>query len=180
MSAINTRIANELNVQVAQVTAAVDLLGEGATVPFIARYRKEKTGGLDDTQLRKLEERLDYLRQLDDRRTTVLKSISEQGKLTPELERDIHAALDKVTLEDLFRIVNTARTEARDNQLENSARFTSLEQNLASMRGDLAGLRADQATLAKMIADQSGRIDRLAERFDRIERRLDLSDAPAG
>ena len=102
MSAINTRIANELNVQVAQVTAAVDLLGEGATVPFIARYRKEKTGGLDDTQLRKLEERLDYLRQLDDRRTTVLKSISEQGKLTPELERDIHAALDKVTLEDLY------------------------------------------------------------------------------
>lgn len=102
MSAINSRIARELGVPVGQVTAAVDLLGEGATVPFIARYRKEKTGGLDDTQLRKLEERLDYLRQLDDRRTTVLKAITEQGKLTPELERDINAATDKVTLEDLY------------------------------------------------------------------------------
>lgn len=102
MSAINTQIADELNVQVGQVTAAVDLLGEGATVPFIARYRKEKTGGLDDTQLRKLEERLDYLRQLNDRRATVLKTIIEQGKLTPELERDINAAADKVTLEDLY------------------------------------------------------------------------------
>ena len=69
----------------AQVAAAVELLGEGATVPFIARYRKEKTGGLDDTQLRKLEERLGYLRELEDRRATVLKSIEEQGKLTPEL-----------------------------------------------------------------------------------------------
>ncbi len=102
MSAINTRIAQELNVQVGQVAAAVDLLGEGATVPFIARYRKEKTGGLDDTQLRKLEERLDYLRQLDERRATVLKAIAEQDKLTPELERDIQAAADKVTLEDLY------------------------------------------------------------------------------
>ena len=102
MTAINTRIAKELNVPTAQVTAAVDLLGEGATVPFIARYRKEKTGGLDDTQLRKLEERLDYLRQLEDRRGTVLKSITEQGKLTPELEHDINAAEDKVTLEDLY------------------------------------------------------------------------------
>ena len=102
MPAINTRIAQELNVQVGQVAAAVDLLGEGATVPFIARYRKEKTGGLDDTQLRKLEERLDYLRQLDERRATVLKAIADQDKLTPELERDIQAAADKVTLEDLY------------------------------------------------------------------------------
>lgn len=102
MSAINARIATELNVREAQVTAAVDLLGEGSTVPFIARYRKEKTGGLDDTQLRRLEERLDYLRQLEDRRAAVLKTITEQGKLTPELTRDINAATDKVTLEDLY------------------------------------------------------------------------------
>ena len=88
MSAITARIASELNVQVGQVAAAVELLGEGATVPFIARYRKEKTGGLDDTQLRKLEERLDYLRQLDERRATVLKAITEQGKLTPEPRED--------------------------------------------------------------------------------------------
>ena len=85
-----------------QVAAAVELLGEGSTVPFIARYRKEKTGGLDDTQLRKLEERLGYLRELEDRRATVLKSIEEQGKLTPELARSINGAATKVELEDLY------------------------------------------------------------------------------
>src|SRR5262245_50116851 len=99
---INQRIATELGVGVGQVAATVELLGEGATVPFIARYRKEKTGGLDDTQLRKLEERLGYLRDLEERRATVLKSIEEQGKLTPELARDIGAALTKVELEDLY------------------------------------------------------------------------------
>jgi uncharacterized protein len=99
---INQRIATELGVGIAQVAAAVELLGEGATVPFIARYRKEKTGGLDDTQLRKLEERLGYLRELEERRATVLESIEEQGKLTPELARAINAAETKVALEDLY------------------------------------------------------------------------------
>jgi protein Tex len=99
---INQRIAAELSVGVGQVAAAVGLLGEGATVPFIARYRKERTGGLDDTQLRKLEERLGYLRELEDRRATVLKSIEEQGKLTPELARAIADAETKVSLEDLY------------------------------------------------------------------------------
>jgi uncharacterized protein len=102
MDKINQRIATELGVGVGQVSAAVELLGEGATVPFIARYRKEKTGGLDDTQLRKLEERLGYLRELEERRVTVLKSIEEQGKLTPELSRSITAAQTKVELEDLY------------------------------------------------------------------------------
>lgn len=102
MDSINTRIAKELNVQVAQVTAAVELLGDGATVPFIARYRKEKTGGLDDTQLRKLDERLGYLTELEGRRTAVLKRITEQGKLTPELERALRAADTKVDLDDLY------------------------------------------------------------------------------
>ncbi len=99
---INQRIAAELGVGVSQVAATVELLGEGATVPFIARYRKEKTGGLDDTQLRKLEERLGYLRELEDRRATVLKCIEEQGKLTPELARAINGAETKVELEDLY------------------------------------------------------------------------------
>jgi uncharacterized protein len=99
---INQRIASELSVSVGQVAAAVELLGEGATVPFIARYRKERTGGLDDTQLRKLEERLSYLRELEDRRATVLKSIEEQGKMTPELARSILEADTKVALEDLY------------------------------------------------------------------------------
>jgi uncharacterized protein len=102
LDTITTRIAAELGVKTEQVAAAVDLLGEGATVPFIARYRKERTGGLDDTQLRKLEERHSYLRDLEDRRATVLKSIGDQGKLTAELERSIRAAATKVDLEDLY------------------------------------------------------------------------------
>ena len=102
MDKINQQIARELGVNVAQVAATVELLAEGSTVPFIARYRKEKTGGLDDTQLRKLDERLGYLRELEDRRATVLKSIDEQGKLTPELARSINAADNKVALEDIY------------------------------------------------------------------------------
>ena len=102
MDKINQQIARELGVNVSQVAATVDLLAEGSTVPFIARYRKEKTGGLDDTQLRKLDERLTYLRELEDRRATVLKSIEEQGKLTPELSKSIMDAADKVSLEDIY------------------------------------------------------------------------------
>ena len=99
---IEEQIATELNVKTAQVRAAIQLLDEGATVPFIARYRKEVTGGLDDTQLRTLEERLTYLRELEERRQSVLASIEEQGKLTPELKADIDAAETKQRLEDLY------------------------------------------------------------------------------
>ncbi len=96
------RIAEELSVNIKQVNAAVALLDEGATVPFISRYRKEVTGGLDDTQLRQLEERLRYLRELNDRRKTILDSISSQDKLTPELEKAIIEADTKTLLEDLY------------------------------------------------------------------------------
>jgi uncharacterized protein len=99
---IEHRIADELGASAAQVVAAIKLLDEGATVPFIARYRKEATGGLDDIQLRKLEERLGYLRDLEDRRVAVLKSIDDQDKLTPELKSDILAADTKTRLEDLY------------------------------------------------------------------------------
>lgn len=102
MLSIGQRIANELNVQEWQVKAAVDLLDGGATVPFIARYRKEVTGTLDDAQLRTLEERLRYLRELEDRRKTILDSIREQGKLTDELGLQINAADTKARLEDLY------------------------------------------------------------------------------
>jgi uncharacterized protein len=102
MDKITQRIADELRVGTGQVASAVALLDEGATVPFIARYRKEKTGGLDDTQLRTLSERLVYLRELEDRRATVLRSIEEQGKLTPDLSRALNAAMTKVELEDLY------------------------------------------------------------------------------
>jgi protein Tex len=95
-------IANELTVKPEQVLAAIQLLDEGSTVPFIARYRKEVTGGLDDTQLRALDSRLSYLRELEDRKQTILKSIEEQGKLTPELSQSITQTLSKTELEDLY------------------------------------------------------------------------------
>jgi uncharacterized protein len=99
---VEARIAQELGVRGEQVRAAVGLLDGGSTVPFVARYRKEVTGGLDDTQLRTLEERLGYLRELEDRRETVLTSIREQGKLTPELEAQVRAADTKSRLEDVY------------------------------------------------------------------------------
>ncbi len=102
MTSITQRIADEIGVRVPQVEAAVALLDEKATVPFIARYRKEATGGLDDTQLRTLEERLTYLRELEERRAAILKSIDEQGKLTPELKASIDGAETKARLEDLY------------------------------------------------------------------------------
>ena len=102
MTSILERIARELNVRVAQVDAAVRLLDDKATVPFIARYRKEATGGLDDTELRTLEERLNYLRELEDRRATIRKSVAEQGKLTPELDAQLREADTKARLEDLY------------------------------------------------------------------------------
>ncbi len=102
LPSIESRIATELSAKPQQVIAAVALLDEGATVPFIARYRKEATGGLDDTQLRTLEERLGYLRELEERRTAIIASIDEQKKLTPQLRASIEAADTKQRLEDLY------------------------------------------------------------------------------
>ncbi len=102
MSNISARLATELSAQQPQVVAAIKLLDEGATVPFIARYRKEVTGGLDDTQLRLLEQRLSYLRELEERRSFILNTIEEQGKLTAELSADINNADSKTELEDLY------------------------------------------------------------------------------
>ena len=101
-SSISRRIAEELSVREQQVAAATALLDEGATVPFIARYRKEVTGGLDDSQMRQLEERLSYLRELEERRAAILKSIDEQGKLSDELIKAINSADTKTRLEDLY------------------------------------------------------------------------------
>ncbi|MEO6322498.1 MAG: Tex family protein [Polaromonas sp.] len=102
MQKIIRQIAAEIRAQEHQVKVAVELLDGGATVPFVARYRKEATGGLDDIQLRELEQRLSYLRELEDRREAVLKSIDEQGKLTPELRAAIEFAITKQDLEDLY------------------------------------------------------------------------------
>jgi uncharacterized protein len=161
MDRINQRIASELGVGVGQVAAAVELLGEGATVPFIARYRKERTGGLDDTQLRKLAERLGYLRELEDRRATVLKSIEEQGKLTTELARAVNDADTKVALEDLYapyrpkrrtkaQIAREAGLEPLANALlanpalvpdAEAAKFVDGEKGVADARAALDGAR---------------------------------------
>src|SRR5690606_29630007 len=95
-------VAEEIHAAQAQVEAAIELLDGGATVPFIARYRKEATGGLDDGQLRTLETRLTYLRELEERRAAILASIDEQGKLTPDLREALTAADTKSRLEDLY------------------------------------------------------------------------------
>ena len=102
MIPIARRIADELQVRVSQVEATIALLDDKSTVPFIARYRKEATGGLDDTQLRALDERLTYLRELEDRRAAIIESITAQGKLTPELAAALDAADTKARLEDLY------------------------------------------------------------------------------
>ncbi|MCB2044246.1 MAG: RNA-binding transcriptional accessory protein, partial [Rhodoferax sp.] len=102
MSAIVSRIAHELGVREAQVQAAVDLLDGGATVPFVARYRKEATGGLDDVALREIDTRLTYLREMQERCASILAAIEEQGKLTPELRQALLAAATKQELEDLY------------------------------------------------------------------------------
>ena len=102
LNSIVSTIATEIQAQPAHVQAAIQLMDEGATVPFIARYRKEATGGLDDSQLRTLQTRLTYLRELAERRLTILASITEQGKLTQTLSAQIHAAETKAQLEDLY------------------------------------------------------------------------------
>ncbi len=128
LPSIESRIADELGVRTAQVIAAIQLLDEGATVPFIARYRKEVTNGLDDTQLRNLDERLGYLRDMETRRDAILASIDEQGKLTPELKTEILIAETKQRLEDLYLpYKQKRRTKA---QIAREAGLEPLAQNL--------------------------------------------------
>ena len=162
MLSIEQRIANDIAAKADQVRAAVDLLDGGATVPFIARYRKEVTGGLDDTQLRTLEERLHYLRELEDRRSAILASIEEQGKLTDALKGDLLAADTKARLEDLYLPYKPKRRTkaqiAREAGLEPLAlglredptlvpetfaeSFVDAEKGVADVRAALDGARA--------------------------------------
>jgi uncharacterized protein len=125
MNSIEHILANELAVTPRQVWAAIKLLDSGATVPFIARYRKEATGGLSDTHLRMLEDRLEAVRELESRRVEVLKSVEEQGKLTPELKILLEQAQTKSSLEDLylpFRPKKVSKAQvARDKGLESLA-----------------------------------------------------------
>lgn len=175
-------IANELNVAERQVQAAVDLLDDGATVPFIARYRKEATGGLDDTQLRLLDERLHYLRELESRKQTVLKSIEEQGKLSEELLEKIKACDNKTALEDIYLPYKPKRRTkaqiAREQGLQPLADlllkeafrqpekeaqvFVNAQKNLPDIKAVLDGTRA---ILMETFAEDADLIAALREQF---------------
>ena len=182
---ISQRIAEELAVREAQVNAAIDLLDEGATVPFIARYRKEATGALDDTQMRHLEERLHYLRDLDERRDAILKSIDEQGKLTAELSRAIAAADTKNRLEALYLPFKPRRRPpaqiAREAGLEPLA-DNLLQDPMLDPESEAAGFlsAADGFTDIKSTLDGARQIlmERFAEDADLLEKSL-LRPAPS-
>lgn len=177
---IEHQIAGELNARPEQVQAAVRLLDEGATVPFIARYRKEVTGGLDDSQLRTLESRLCYLRELADRRQVILRSIEEQGKLTPELARELNEADSKTRLEDLYLPYKPKRRTKGQMAIEaglepladlllgdpmkdpeqEAVRFLNAEQGITDGKAALDGARyilmerfAEQADLLEKLRD---------------------------
>ncbi|WP_321878511.1 Tex family protein [Burkholderia cepacia] len=162
------RIATELSVQPRQVAAAVQLLDEGSTVPFIARYRKEVTGNLDDTQLRQLEERLLYLRELEDRRAAILSSIDEQGKLTDELRAAIDTADSKQVLEDLYLPYKPKRRTraqiAREAGLEPLAQALLANPLLDPQAEAAAYVDADKG-VADVKAALDGARDILSEQF---------------
>ena len=168
MDKILLQIAAELKVAPRQVNAAVELLDGGATVPFIARYRKEATDGLDDIQLRELETRLAYLRELEERRTAVLKSIQEQGKLTPELQAAIDAAPTKQDLEDLYLPYKQKRRTkgmiAREAGLEPLADKLFADPTLDPLVEAQAFINAE-AGFADAFAVQDGVRDLLSERW---------------
>ncbi|HGC5851673.1 MULTISPECIES: Tex family protein [Serratia] len=173
-------IATELQARPEQVDSAIRLLDEGNTVPFIARYRKEVTGGLDDTQLRQLETRLGYLRELEDRRQTILKSIDEQGKLTEQLAGAINATLSKTELEDLYLpykpkrrtrgqiaieaglepLADTLWQDPQQQPEQLAERYVDAEKGVADVKAALDGARyilmerfAEDATLLAKVRD---------------------------
>ncbi|MFL5161737.1 MAG: Tex family protein [Microvirga sp.] len=182
MLSIGQRIANELNVQEWQVKAAVELLDGGSTVPFVARYRKEVTGTLDDAQLRTLDERLRYLRELEDRRKTILDSIREQGKLTDELALQINTADTKARLEDLYlpykpkrrtkaQIAKEAGLEPLADLLlsdparqpkEAAAAFVNAEKGVATPEAALEGARS---ILVERLAENAELLGALRETY---------------
>ena len=182
MLSIPAIIAGELGVRQDQITAAIELLDGGATVPFISRYRKEVTGGLDDSQLRLLEQRLGYLRELEDRRETILKSIDEQGKLTEDLAKAIRAAETKTTLEDLYLPYKPKRRTraqiAREAGLQpladslmadpgldpvvESEKYIDADKSIETSKAALEGARD---ILMEQFSEDAGLIGRLRERM---------------
>src|SRR5258707_546813 len=149
-------IAKLLNVPLKGMSAVIALLDEGATVPFIARYRKEVTGNLDEVQIRDIQEKLEYFRELEERRETVLASISAQGKLTPELQAKIEAALEKAELEDLYLPYKPKRRTkasiAREKGLEPLAQFL-WDQAAAARLADFAATFVNETLDVSSAAD---------------------------
>ncbi|ELP3387512.1 RNA-binding transcriptional accessory protein [Vibrio cholerae] len=182
--AICHQIAQELNVRPEQVIAAVTLIDDGNTVPFIARYRKEVTGGLDDTQLRNLDSRLAYLREMDDRRQTILKSIQEQGKLTPELEQAILSADSKNRLEDLYLpykpkrrtkgqiaieaglepLADTLWAQPNTDPESEAAKYINAEKGVADSKAALDGARA---IVMERIAEDANLLEKIRQHLNR-------------
>ena len=178
LPSIESRLAAELDVHPNQVAAAVQLLDDGATVPFIARYRKEATGNLDDTQLRNLEERLGYLRELEERRAAIIQSIDEQGKLTPALRDEVEHAETKQRLEDLYLPYKPKRRTkaqiAREAGLEpladalyadptlspdvEAARYVDADKGVADVKAALDGARQ---ILMERFAEDAALLDKL-------------------
>ena len=197
MKPIAERIAEELSVRPAQVAAAIGLIDEGSTVPFIARYRKEATGALDDTELRTLETRLVYLRELEERRKTILESIREQGKLNAALEAQILEADTKARLEDIYLPFKPKRRTkaqiARENGLEPLAdallahpEREPLVQAEAFVKPDAVKTAQDaldgaRAILTERFAEDAELIGRLARGFlDRRPHRLESARGQGG
>ncbi|EJL6394892.1 RNA-binding transcriptional accessory protein [Vibrio navarrensis] len=182
--AICNLIAQELNVRPEQVIAAVTLIDDGNTVPFIARYRKEVTGGLDDTQLRNLDSRLSYLRELDDRRQTILKSIAEQGKLSAELEKEILSADSKMRLEDLYLpykpkrrtkgqiaieaglepLADTLWNQPQTEPESEAARYINAEKGVEDSKAALDGARA---IIMERIAEDANLLEKIRAHLTR-------------
>lgn len=164
---INKKIAEELNIKVWQVEAVVQLIDEGCTIPFIARYRKEQHGTLDDEQLRKLDERLTYLRNLEERKETVLASIEEQGKLTDELKAQILAAETQVLLEDLYRPYRPKRrtraTIAKEKGLEGLANLILLQMTERPLEEEAGAYVDEEKGVASTAEAIQGAMDILAE-----------------
>lgn len=164
---INQKLTEELGVQRWQVDAAVKLIDDGNTIPFISRYRKEVTGSLDDEQLRKLHERLLYLRNLDEKKEQVLSSIEEQGKLTEELKAQILAAETLVVVEDLYRPYRPKRrtraTVAKEKGLEPLAAVITLQQISEPLENEAAKYISEEKEVKTASEAIAGAMDIIAE-----------------
>lgn len=171
---ITRKIAEELGIKPSQVDAAVKLIDEGCTIPFIARYRKEVTGSLDDEQLRNLDERLRYLRNLEDRKTQVLSSIEEQGKLTDELKEQIVAAETMVLVEDLYRPYKQKRrtraTIAKEKGLEPLAEYIMAQNAEADLTVEAAKYISEEEGKEVKSAEEAiaGALDIIAEQISDV------------